>query len=276
MINNRRVIVVMPAYNAAKTLRQTYAEVPLDCVDEVLLVDDNSSDATVQLALNLGLTTFHHKKNFGYGKNQKTCYHEALKRDGDVIVMVHPDYQYSPKLIVSLAAMIAYGVYDVALGSRILGQGALKGGMPFYKYIANRVLTAVQNILLNYKLSEYHTGYRAFSREVLSSLPLQENTNDFVFDNEMLAQVIFFDRRIGEISCPTLYFREASSISFGRSVKYGLGVLATSFKFRLQKMHLYRFRIFNREFGDSGSYYEQVTAEFQAGSAIEDSVMSKA
>jgi glycosyltransferase involved in cell wall biosynthesis len=275
MINNRRIIVVMPAYNAAKTLRQTYDEVPLDCVDEVLLVDDNSSDATVQLALKLGLTTFHHKKNFGYGKNQKTCYQEALKRNGDVIVMVHPDYQYSPKLIVALASMIAYGVYDVALGSRILGQGALKGGMPFYKYCANRVLTAVQNILLNYKLSEYHTGYRAFSREVLSSLPLQENTNDFVFDNEMLAQVIYFDRRIGEISCPTLYFEDASSISFSRSVKYGLGVLLTSVKFRVQKMHLYSFRIFKKEV-DAGPYYEHVTAELEARSGVDDSVMSGA
>src|ERR1043165_7875204 len=169
MINNQKVIVVMPAYNAAKTLRQTYTEVPRDCVDEVLLVDDSSSDTTVKLALQLGLTTFLHKKNFGYGKNQKTCYHEALKRGADIVVMVHPDYQYSPKLVVSLAAMIAYGEYDVALASRVLGVGALKGGMPVYKYIANRILTAVQNILLNYKLTEYHTGYRAFSREVLLS-----------------------------------------------------------------------------------------------------------
>lgn len=273
MINNRKIIVVMPAYNAARTLRQTYDEVPLECVDEVLLVDDNSSDATVQLAVKLGLTTFLHKKNFGYGKNQKTCYHEALKRDADIIVMVHPDYQYSPKLIVSLAAMIAYGVYDVALASRVLGIGALKGGMPVYKYVANRVLTAVQNILLNYKLSEYHTGYRAFSRDVLLSLPLQENTDDFVFDNEMLAQIIYFERRIGEISCPTLYFKEASSISFSRSVRYGLGVLLTSLKFRLQKMHLCKFRIFNKEIVNSAPYYSQVTAEM-AGSLRDDSLTS--
>ena len=266
----------MPAYNAAKTLRQTYAEVPLGCVDEVLLVDDGSADTTVQTALQLGLTTFRHKKNFGYGKNQKTCYREALKRDADVVVMVHPDYQYSPKLIVALASMIAYGEYDVALASRILGVGALKGGMPLYKYAANRCLTAAQNLLLSYKLSEYHTGYRAFSREVLSTLPLRENTNDFVFDNEMLAQAIYFERRIGEISCPTRYFPEASSISFTRSVKYGLGVLLTSLKFRLQKMHLARFRIFNKESIDPNSYYEQVTGEGAATLPGDNSLPSEA
>jgi glycosyltransferase involved in cell wall biosynthesis len=276
VINNRKIIVVMPAYNAAKTLRQTYAEVPLDCVDEVLLVDDGSADTTVRTALQLGLTTFRHKKNFGYGKNQKTCYREALKRDADVVVMVHPDYQYSPKLIVALASMIAYGEYDVALASRILGVGALKGGMPLYKYAANRCLTAAQNLLLNYKLSEYHTGYRAFSREVLLSLPLRENTDDFVFDNEMLAQAIYFERRIGEISCPTRYFAEASSISFARSVKYGFGVLLTSLKFRLQKMHLAGFRIFDEESFDPNPYYEQVTGEGATAPLGDSSLPSKA
>jgi len=276
MINNKRIVVVMPAYNAAKTLQQTYDGVPLECVDQVLLVDDNSTDATVRLALKLGLTTFLHKKNFGYGKNQKTCYQEALKCNADVVVMVHPDYQYSPKLIVSLAAMVAYGEYDVALASRILGVGALKGGMPVYKYIANRFLTAAQNLLLSYKLSEYHTGYRAFSREVLLSLPLQENTDDFVFDNEMLAQAIYFGQRIGEISCPTRYFADASSISFARSVKYGIGVFVTSFKFRLQKMRLWKFRIFDGESGNARPYYEQVTGEFDAGSLPDEALMIKA
>lgn len=264
MINNKKVIVVMPAYNAAKTLEQTYSEVPLDYVDEVLLVDDGSSDETVELALGLGLTTFLHKRNLGYGRNQKTCYREALERGAEVVVMVHPDYQYSPRLIVSLAAMVAYGEYDVALASRILGAGTLKGGMPLYKYVSNRLLTAFQNVMVGAKLSEYHTGYRAFSREVLTSLPLEANTDDFVFDNEMLAQVIFFDHRIGEISCPTRYFAEASSISFSRSVKYGLGVLLTSVAFRLQKMRLWKFRIFDREAGDLRGYYEQVTTRAEA------------
>ena len=249
----------MPAYNAASTLEQTYTEIPADVVDDVLLVDDKSSDATVELAKKIGLTVFLHKRNLGYGRNQKTCYREALKSGADIIVMLHPDYQYSPKLIVSLAGLVAYGEYDVALGSRILGVGALEGGMPLYKYIANRFLTLVQNLLLNYKLSEYHTGYRAFARKVLEALPLEENSDDFLFDNEILAQAIYFRYRIGEISCPTRYFPEASSIGFARSMKYGLGVLATSIKFRLQKMGLGRFRLFN----PSGSklsldYYERV------------------
>src|SRR5262245_43632334 len=221
----------MPAYNAAKTLRQTYNEVPLDIVDDVLLVDDGSSDETVQLARELGLTTFQHERNFGYGRNQKTCYREALKRNADIVIMLHPDYQYSPKLIVAMAGMIAYGEYEVVLGSRILGVGALKGGMPLYKYISNRFLTLTENVLLNYKLSEYHTGYRAFARDVLANLPLEENSNDFVFDNEMLAQAIFFRHRIGEVSCPTRYFPEASSISFTRSLKYGFGVLGAAIKY---------------------------------------------
>lgn len=249
----------MPAYNAAKTLAQTYREIPLDVVDEVLLVDDKSADITVAIAQELGLKVFLHKQNLGYGRNQKTGYREALKSAADIIIMLHPDYQYSPKLITSLAAMIASGEYDVALGSRILGVGALAGGMPLYKYIANRFLTLAQNILLNYKLSEYHTGYRAFARQVLEILPLEENSDDFLFDNEILAQAIYFNYRIGEVSCPTRYFAEASSINFARSVKYGLGVLATSIKFRLQRLGLGKFKLFS----PSGSklapdYYERV------------------
>jgi glycosyltransferase involved in cell wall biosynthesis len=259
MLNGRKITVVMPAYNAAKTLRRTYDEIPRDVVDDVLLVDDASADTTVALAKELGLTTFLHKRNHGYGRNQKTCYREALKRGADIIVMLHPDYQYSPKLVVSLAGMIAYGEYDVVLGSRILGVGALQGGMPLYKYISNRFLTAAQNILLDYKLSEYHTGFRAFTRTVLEQLPLEENSDDFVFDNQILAQVIYFGYRVGEVSCPTRYFPEASSINFRRSVQYGLGVLGTSVQFRLQKMGLGEFRRFS---GDGGrlalDYYEQV------------------
>ncbi len=245
MLNNRKIIVVMPAYNAARTLAQTYREIPFDVVDEVLLVDDNSSDATVTLAREMGLTVFLHEQNLGYGGNQKTCYREALKRGAEIIVMLHPDYQYSPKLVVPLAAMIAAGEYDIALGSRILGVGALEGGMPLYKYVANRFLTLAQNLLLSYKLSEYHTGYRAFARNVLEDLPLGENSDDFLFDNEILAQAVYFNYRIGEVSCPTKYFAEASSIDFVRSLKYGLGVLATSIKFRLQKVGLGKFRLFD-------------------------------
>ena len=247
MLDENKIVVVMPAYNAARTLRQTYEELPFDIVDEVLLVDDSSSDQTVTLARELNVTTFQHKKNLSYGRNQKTCYREALKRGADIVIMLHPDYQYSPKLVTSLAGMIASGHYDVALGSRILGVGALKGGIPHHKYISNRFLTAVQNLLLGYKLSEYHTGFRAFSRQVLESLPIEENSDDFLFDNEMLAQAIYFNYQIGEISCPTKYFAEASSISFKRSLKYGLGVLWTSLKFRLQKMRLVKFRLFDPE-----------------------------
>ncbi len=247
MLNGKRIVVVMPAYQAAKTLVQTYAEIPKEIVDNVILVDDGSADDTTQLAKQLGLVTFVHLKNFGYGRNQKTCYREALALGADIVIMVHPDYQYSPKLIVSLAGMIAYGEFDVALGSRILGTGALKGGMPLYKYISNRFLTLVQNLLLSYKLSEYHTGYRAFSRHVLENLPLQANDDDFLFDNEMLAQIIFQGYRIGELSCPTRYFAEASSISFRRSLRYGLGVLATSVKFRLQKSGMAKFDLFSAQ-----------------------------
>jgi len=245
MLNDKKVIVVMPAYNAARTLERTYYDLPFDIIDEVLLVDDDSADTTVELSRRLGLTTLLHEKNMGYGKNQKTCYREALKRGADIVVMVHPDYQYSPKLVTPLAGMIAFGEYDAVIASRILGNGALEGGMPRYKYVSNRFLTAFQNLLIGQKLSEYHTGYRAFSRRVLEDLPLEENTNDFVFDNEMLAQIVFFKYKIGEISCPTRYFDEASSINFTRSVRYGLGVIATSFKFRLQRMGLGSFRIFS-------------------------------
>jgi glycosyltransferase involved in cell wall biosynthesis len=244
MLNGKKVIVVMPAYNAAKTLEQTVAEIPRDVVDEILLVDDASSDQTVELAKRLDLTVFIHEKNFGYGRNQKTCYREALRLGADIVVMVHPDYQYSPHLIVPMVGMIAYGEYDVVIASRILGRGALAGGMPMYKYISNRALTLIQNILMNYKLSEYHTGFRAFRREVLERLPLHQNSDDFVFDNQILAQAIYFDYRMGEISSPTRYFPDASSINFSRSVRYGLGVLATSMKFRLQRMKLGRSKLF--------------------------------
>ena len=237
----------MPAFNAAATLERTYAELPFDVVDQVILVDDASTDKTVEVAQKLGIITFVHNENFGYGRNQKTCYREALARGADIVIMVHPDYQYSPRLATSLAGMLAFGEYDVALGSRILGVGALKGGMPLYKYISNRFLTLLQNLLCSYKISEYHTGYRAFTAEVLSQLPVGENTDDFVFDNEMLAQAIFFGYRIGEISCPTKYFPEASSINFRRSVKYGVGVVMTSLKFRLQRVRLGSFRIFNSD-----------------------------
>ena len=259
MLNGRKITVVMPAYNAAKTLRRTYDEIPRDAVDDVLLVDDASADATVALSKELGLTTFLHKRNHGYGRNQKTCYREALRRGADIIVMLHPDYQYSPKLVSAMSSMIASGEYDVSLGSRILGVGALQGGMPVYKYISNRFLTAAQNLLMSYKLSEYHTGYRAFARTVLEQLPLEENSDDFVFDNQMLAQIIYFGYRVGEVSCPTRYFPEASSINFRRSVKYGFGVLGTSAQFRLQKMGLTHFRMFSREgVRLSLDYYEQV------------------
>jgi glycosyltransferase involved in cell wall biosynthesis len=244
MLNGKKIIVVMPAYNAARTLERTVTEIPRNIIDEVLLVDDASTDETVARSAQLALTTFRHDRNFGYGRNQKTCYREALGRGADIVVMLHPDYQYSPNLIVPMAGMIAFGEYDVVLGSRILGKGAIKGGMPRYKYVANRFLTLVQNILIGQKLSEYHTGFRAFSREVLEDLPLDHNSDDFVFDNEVIAQVVFFGYRIGELSCPTRYFAEASSINFQRSVKYGLGVLATSVRFWLHRRGLYRSSLF--------------------------------
>ena len=218
MLNEKKVIVVLPAYNAEKTLLQTYNEIPMEIVDKVLMVDDHSIDNTVVLSRELGIETIMHERNYGYGRNQKTCYQAALRQGADIIVMVHPDYQYTPKLITAMASMIAYGVYDAVLGSRILGGKALSGGMPAYKYIANRFLTAFENLLLGSKLSEFHTGYRAFSKKVLETLPLNENSNDFVFDNEMLAQIIYFGYNIGEISCPTKYFNEASSIRFKKSM----------------------------------------------------------
>jgi glycosyltransferase involved in cell wall biosynthesis len=246
MINGKRIAVVLPAYNAEKTLAATVRDLP-DLVDIRILVDDHSSDRTVEIAERLGLHFFVHDQNYGYGRNQQTCYREALAAGADVVIMVHPDYQYTPLLATAMASMVAFGVYDVVLGSRIIGGTALRGGMPFYKYVANRFLTAFENLFLGIKLSEYHTGYRAFSREVLMSLPLLENSDDFVFDNEILAQCVHFGFRIGEVSCPTKYFKEASSIGFRRSVKYGLGVLATTLQFALQKMGLVHFRIFSEK-----------------------------
>ena len=244
MINGRRVAVVMPAYNAEKTLEATVRELP-QLVDIRILVDDYSTDRTVEVAQQLGLQIFVHDRNYGYGRNQQTCYREALAAGADVVIMVHPDYQYTPLLVTAMASMVAYDIYDVVLGSRIIGGTALRGGMPFYKYVANRFLTAFENLFLRVKLSEYHTGYRAFSRKVLTELPLLENSDDFVFDNQILAQCVYFGFRIGEVSCPTKYFEEASSINFLRSVNYGLGVLATTMQFALQKSGLARFRRFS-------------------------------
>lgn len=244
MINGQRLAVVLPAYNAARTLAATVAELP-DIVDARILVDDGSGDDTAAIAARLGLSTFVHDANYGYGRNQTTCYREALAAGADVVVMVHPDYQYTPRLVTAMASMVAFGVYDVVIGSRILGGTARSGGMPRYKYVANRVLTLWQNLFLGAKLSEYHTGYRAFSRRVLETLPLLENSDDFVFDNEILAQCVFFGFRIGEVSCPTKYFPEASSINFRRSVRYGLGVLRTTAKFVAQRLGLGRFAIFD-------------------------------
>jgi glycosyltransferase involved in cell wall biosynthesis len=240
MLHGRKVIVVLPAYRAAKTLEKTYAEIPPDVVDQVLLVDDASHDETVEVARRLGITTFEHQLNLGYGANQKTCYKEALRAGGDIIVMLHPDYQYDPRLVTAMAAMVASGVYEVVIGSRILGDTARRGGMPLYKYVSNRLLTAFQNLLLGTKLSEFHTGFRAFSRRTLATLPLLANSDDFVFDNQILAQAVAFGFSIGEISCPTKYFPEASSISFSRSLIYGLGVVWTSLRFRLWRMGLLR------------------------------------
>jgi glycosyltransferase involved in cell wall biosynthesis len=235
MINGKRVAVVMPAYNAAKTLEMTVAELP-EIVDIKILVDDSSKDDTAGLSRKLGVQTYVHDANYGYGRNQQTCYREALSAGADIVVMLHPDYQYTPLLVTAMASMVASGVYDMVLASRILGRGALKGGMPLYKYVFNRMLTAFQNLFLGVKLSEYHTGYRAFSRQLLQTLPLLENSDDFVFDNQMIAQAVMFKFNIGEISCPTKYFPEASSINFRRSVKYGLGVLGTTISFAAHKL----------------------------------------
>ena len=239
MINGKRIAVVMPAYNAEKTLERTVQELS-DVVDIKILVDDSSKDQTAALSRRLGVQTFVHDANYGYGRNQQTCYREALAAGADVVIMLHPDYQYTPLLVTAMASMVAYGVYDVVLGSRIIGGTAVRGGMPIYKYIANRALTAFENLFLRVKLSEYHTGYRAFSRQVLTTLPLLENSDDFVFDNQTIAQCVYFGFRIGEVSCPTKYFAEASSINFRRSVKYGFGVLATALQFALQRTGLIR------------------------------------
>lgn len=241
MLNGKRIVVVMPAYNAALTLERTYDGIPKDVVDDIILTDDHSDDNTVAIARKLGIKTFVHDRNLGYGGNQKTCYREALKLGADVVVMLHPDYQYPPKLITPMAALITCGMFDVVLGSRILGNKALKGGMPVYKYIANRVLTFLENNMIGQKLSEYHTGYRAFSREVLSALPFSDNSDDFIFDNQMLLQALFLDYRVGEITCPAVYAKDSSSINFPRSVVYGFGVLGTAFKYMLAKHNIGEF-----------------------------------
>src|SRR5437763_10936713 len=256
MLNEKKIAVVMPAYNAERTLRVTVDELP-QIVDVRILVDDFSADRTVEVARELGLVHFVHDRNYGYGRNQQTCYTEALAEGADVIIMVHPDYQYTPLLVTAMASMVAYGVFDVVLGSRIIGGQALRGGMPLYKYVFNRFLTAFENLFLGIKVSEYHTGYRAFTREVLTTLPLLENSDDFVFDNQMLAQCAFFGFKIGEVSCPTRYFPEASSINFRRSVRYGLGVLATTLKFALQKAGIAHFRLFNPDARKLNSAYHR-------------------
>jgi glycosyltransferase involved in cell wall biosynthesis len=245
MIKGKKVVVVMPAYNAALTLETTYNEIDFSIVDDVVLVDDNSKDNTVEVAQRIGIKhVIRHEKNKGYGGNQKTCYNKALELGADIVIMVHPDYQYTPLLIPSIAYIIAQDLYPCVLASRILGKGALKGGMPMYKYIANRFLTLSQNILINQKLSEYHTGYRAFSREVLETINFEVNSDDFVFDNQMLSQIFYAGFEIGEITCPTKYFEEASSINLKRSTIYGLGVLGTSFKHFLQRMGLAKFEMY--------------------------------
>lgn len=246
MLYGKKVVVVMPAYNAEKTLRQTYGEIPFDIVDDVILVDDCSSDRTLEVAKELGIRhIIRHEKNKGYGGNQKTCYDKALSLDADIIIMLHPDYQYTPKLIPSMAYLIGLEVYPVVLGSRILGQGALKGGMPLYKYVFNRLLTMFQNMMIGAKLSEYHTGYRAFDARVLRSINYHANSDDFVFDNQILSQILYSGYEIAEITCPTRYFENASSISFWRAVKYGLGVVQTSIKHRLQTWGIAKFKIYS-------------------------------
>ena len=250
MLNGQRIVVVMPAYRAARTLRRTYEAIPHDIVDEVILTDDASGDETAELARALGIVTLVHETNRGYGGNQKTCYEEALRRGADVVVMLHPDYQYEPRLVTAMASMITSGVYDVVLGSRILGGTAMAGGMPAWKYVSNRLLTALQNLALGSKLSEFHTGFRAYSRSALAALPLRANSEDFVFDNQLLAQSLALGQRIGEISCPTSYHGDASSISFRRSVRYGLGVMGVSLAFVAWRLGLARPRIFRAEPAD--------------------------
>jgi len=247
MLNGKKIAVVMPAYNAEKTLKKTYDEIPKDIVDAVIVVDDNSTDRTVEVARGLGLVAVVHEKNMGYGANQKTCYAEALKDRADVVVMLHPDYQYPPELITPMAALVTSGMFDCVLGSRILGNMALRGGMPLYKYIANRILTLLENNMIGQKMSEYHSGFRAFSKELLMSLPIMENSDDFVFDNQMLLQAFYFGYRIGEITCPAVYTPESSSINFSRSVTYGFGVLQTAWRYMLAKRSLARPAIFNKD-----------------------------
>lgn len=245
MVLSKKIIVVLPAYKAEKTLVQTYNEIPFDIVDEVILVDDNSPDETLKIAREIGIShIIRHDRNRGYGGNQKTCYHKAIELGADIVIMLHPDYQYTPKLIHSMAYLIANEVYPVVIGSRILGKGARTGGMPVYKYVANRFLTLFQNILMDQKLSEYHTGYRAYDRKVLESIDFNANSDDFVFDNQFLAQIFFQGYEIAEITCPTKYFEEASSINFGRSVAYGLGVLQTSALYFLARKGIYRSALF--------------------------------
>jgi len=247
MILGKVITIVMPAYNAEKTLRQTYAEIPFEIVDHIILVDDASTDNTTKLAEELGIRhIIRHEENKGYGGNQKTCYNKALEIGSDIVVMMHPDYQYTPLLITSICYMIANGLYPVVIASRILGKGALTGGMPLYKYIANRLLTFIQNVLMNQKLSEYHTGYRAFTKEVLQSVNFTENSDDYIFDNQMLAQIFYKGFAVGEVSCPTKYFKDASSINFFRSIRYGFGVLGVSCAYFLQKLKLANFGIFKQ------------------------------
>ena len=245
MLNGKRICVVMPAYNAEKTLKKTYDEIPKDIVDNVILTDDASTDETVKVSRELDIKTFVHTENKGYGGNQKTCYQAALESGADIVIMLHPDYQYTPKLILPMASMMTEGLFDAVIGSRILGNKAMMGGMPLYKYVSNRILTLSENLLIQQKLSEYHTGYRAFSRKVLETIPLMENSDDFVFDNQMLCQTLYFGFDVGEVSCPALYFDNASSISFSRSVTYGLGVMQTAMKYAMARRGMGHFRIFN-------------------------------
>ena len=245
MLNGKRICVVMPAYNAEKTLKKTYDEIPKDIVDDVILTDDASTDDTVKISRELDIKTFVHTENKGYGGNQKTCYQAALESGADIVIMLHPDYQYTPKLILPMASMMTEGLFDAVIGSRILGNKAMMGGMPLYKYVSNRILTLSENLLIQQKLSEYHTGYRAFSRKVLETIPLMENSDDFVFDNQMLCQTLYFGFDVGEVSCPALYFDDASSISFSRSVTYGMGVMQTAMKYAMARRGMGHFRIFN-------------------------------
>ena len=244
MIGNKKLVVVMPAFNAETTLEQTYNEIPHDIVDEVVLVDDKSSDNTLEIANKLGITVHSHDQNMGYGANQKSCYDIAIKLKADIVVMLHPDYQYTPKLITAMSSMIECGEFDIVLGSRILGGEAIKRGMPIYKYFSNRILTLIQNLLLGAKLSEYHTGYRAYSRKVLEDINWKQNSNDFIFDNQFLSQVIYFGFKIGELTCPARYFPEASSINFIRSLNYGIGCIYTAIRFKLDKLKLIKSSLF--------------------------------